>query len=50
MVGNSFPLVEYNYWHLQTHNNEGEQITFIIMFLNQQSESVLKSSVLQYMN
>lgn len=50
MVGNYFPLVEYNYWHLQMHNNEGEQIAFIIMLLNQQSESVLKSSVSQYMN
>lgn len=50
MVGNYFPLVEYDFRHLQMHNNEGEQITFIIMLLNQQSESVLKSSVSQYMN
>lgn len=50
MVGNCSPLVEYGYWHLQTRNNEGEQNTFIVMLLNQQSESVLKSSVLLYMN
>lgn len=40
IIGNYFPLVEDDYCHLQMHSNEGEQITFIIILLNQQSESV----------
>lgn len=40
IVGNYVPLVEDDYCHLQMYNNEGEQITFVIILLNQQLESV----------